>query len=233
MKTKELIHRLQEADPSGEMDCCVSNADIFFVDVEPAYWDGCLQVLIRDPAKSPYYDVVGAKYVSSGKKLVIRPLSISDAIFENEKLPVDYEDLAPSWQERYKNMVEERRKETNEISNGVENGIFVEYITRRYAGQFGEDFRVEEVRDAATEFYKANMSYLDDMPQDILKKRVKETIDGKEVEVIPSWNDRRREQWDREIKLDFENGKFVLKKRPLYEIVSNNPNSWEPVDENK
>jgi len=31
MKVKELIRRLQEADPSGEIEACVDNIDIHFV----------------------------------------------------------------------------------------------------------------------------------------------------------------------------------------------------------
>ncbi len=48
MKTKELIRQLQREDPSGELECCVDNSDIFFVEHLPAYYDGCLEVLVRD-----------------------------------------------------------------------------------------------------------------------------------------------------------------------------------------
>lgn len=209
MKTSELIRRLQEADPSGEMECCVENADIHFVGVEPAYWDGCLQVLVHDPAKAPYYDIVGAKYVSRGKKLVISTLSISDAIFDNEDLPVDYSELEESWRKRYAEWVDHRRKETRDISNGVEKDYFVQYIVQRFAYQMARDFEPEEVKAEATKFYEANMTYKDAMPDDILTFK-KKLEDGKEV--WPSWNERRRMQWDREIKLDFENGKIKLAK---------------------
>lgn len=44
------------------------------------------------------------------------------------------------------------------------------------------------------------MSYKDEMPQDI--RFMKEVTE--EREIVPSWNERRMLQWDREIKL--ENG---------------------------
>ena len=212
MKTKELIRQLQEADPSGELECCVGNADIFFVDVEPAYWDGCLQVLKRDPAKAPYYDVVGAKYTSKGNKVVVRPLSIRDAILDDENLPVEF-DVGDSWQERYQQFVQKHREETKKINQEVEKGTFIEYIRRRFAEQYSEEFDNEEVTRAAIEFYDANLDYKDPLPPDILHLQVPMKMDGKESMVWASWNDRRKIQWDREIALDFDGSKMVLKKK--------------------
>ena len=83
MKTKELIRRLQEADPTGEAECCVGNHDIFFVESKAAYWDGRLEVLVRDQSKEPWYNVVGAKITTHGTKINIRTLSIDDAIFND------------------------------------------------------------------------------------------------------------------------------------------------------
>ena len=53
MKSKELIRLLQEEDPSGEVEVCVQNFDILGIHTEPAYWDGSLQVLMRDASKPP------------------------------------------------------------------------------------------------------------------------------------------------------------------------------------
>jgi len=89
MKTKDLIQLLNKADSSGEEEVCVGNHDILAVYGMPAYYDGCLQVLVRDKTKEPYYNVVGAKYVRSGVKINIQTWSIEDAIYENSKLPVD------------------------------------------------------------------------------------------------------------------------------------------------
>ena len=36
MKSKELIQLLQEEDPTGEVEVCVNNVDIYFLSTEPA-----------------------------------------------------------------------------------------------------------------------------------------------------------------------------------------------------
>ena len=207
MKTKELIRQLQEADPSGELECCVQNADIHFVHIEPAYYDGCLQVLIRDES-NPYYNIIGAKYVSKGDKIVIHPLSISDAIFENEHLPVDFSELSESRQAWYKERAEKKRKETRDINNDIERDYFAEYMVKRLVN-FSEELEKTEVEEAAKEFYNANMGYEDKMPDDILHSKVK----GKDgLEWHLSWHERRLKQWDREIKVDFIDGKLTITK---------------------
>ncbi len=97
MKTKTLIALLQKADPSGEEECCVGNIDILDVWIEPAYWDGCLQVLKRDE-NSKGYSVIGAKITSKGKKVVIDTHSIKSAIWNRisagYKLDIEYDDYS-------------------------------------------------------------------------------------------------------------------------------------------
>jgi hypothetical protein len=111
MKTKELIRLLKKADPSGEEECCVENQDIFSVEPWPAYYDGRLQVLSRDPKIKPFYNVVSGKYVDKGTKIMITPLSIEDAIFENPELPVDI----PDGDTYHKNKVEKYREESRKL----------------------------------------------------------------------------------------------------------------------
>jgi D-aminopeptidase len=81
MKTKELIRQLQEGDPTGDQEVSVGNTDIHFVSVEPAYYDGCQEVLVRDE-KEKCYNIIGARVVSEGDKVVIHTLGIHDAIME-------------------------------------------------------------------------------------------------------------------------------------------------------
>jgi hypothetical protein len=89
MKVKELIRRLQEADPTGEIEACVGNIDIHFVSREPAYYDGRLEVLKRDPARTGRcYDICGAEIRNDGQKVQIHTLSIREAIWEDPDLPV-------------------------------------------------------------------------------------------------------------------------------------------------
>jgi hypothetical protein len=87
MKTSILVKLLQEADPSGELDVCVGKEDIFIVGREPAYYDGCHEVLIRDWSRSDY-NVVGAEIRCQGEKIRLRTLSIEWAILEDPRLPV-------------------------------------------------------------------------------------------------------------------------------------------------
>ena len=203
MKTAEVIRLLQEADPTGETECCVENADIFFVDVQPAYYDGYLQVLKRDPT-SKCYNVVGAKYTAKGQKVVIKVLTISDAIFEQEDLPVEFEDLSPGNADYYRKLVEDRRALTRKICDDVELASFNEYLFKRLRN-LSEDFDEDVIREAARVFYSEHMSYLDVMPVDIAKRGI--PANG---EPGLSWNQRRCLQWDKEIQVDFVDGKLHL-----------------------
>ena len=90
MKTKELIRQLQEADPSGEIEVCVGNIDIHFVERLPAYYDGRLEVLKRDE-DCEYYNIIGGEFVAEGDKVMINTLMIEDAIWNNPDLPVSFE----------------------------------------------------------------------------------------------------------------------------------------------
>jgi hypothetical protein len=49
MKTKELIQRLQEEDPSGECQIILPSGDpLYFIESKPAYWDGPLHYVEKD-----------------------------------------------------------------------------------------------------------------------------------------------------------------------------------------
>ena len=121
MKTKELIRQLQEADPSGELECAIGNSDIHFVEVQPAYWDGCLEVLERDES-NPYYNIIGAKYTTEGVKINISTLSIEEAIFNDPDLPVEFDThfLYEEHNDRYKKAVKRYRKEAKQIKEEAE-----------------------------------------------------------------------------------------------------------------
>ena len=119
MKTKDLIKLLNEVDPSGEMDCVVNNVDIFTAYGVVSYWDGCKQLLIRDETKD-CYNVVGAEYRSDGWKVQIETMSISDAMLNNDDLPVKVVDtfVHKQMQER----VDKWRQEMKDIHEQVRKG---------------------------------------------------------------------------------------------------------------
>lgn len=110
MKTAELIRRLQEADPSGELEVCIDNEDILGVDTCAAYFDGSLQVLER--AGRDDYDIIGARYVSSGWKVDLQSHAICEAIWENPDLPVEFDH--EETRAKYGQKVEQWREEARE-----------------------------------------------------------------------------------------------------------------------
>ena len=113
MKTKDLIALLKKLDPLGELECCVDNHDILSVEILPAYWDGSLEVLVRDP-KNKYYNVVGAKLIRTGDKVKIRTHSIEDAIYQNPDLPIEYELREENWIRRVRQEARELNKKSND-----------------------------------------------------------------------------------------------------------------------
>ena len=71
MTTNELIKELQRVDPSGKLDVTIGKTPIHFVEQLRAYYDGCLQKLVHDPHKKPYYDVVAGVITSKGSHVNI------------------------------------------------------------------------------------------------------------------------------------------------------------------
>jgi hypothetical protein len=89
MKVKELIRQLQEADPSGELECCVDNIDIHFVSRWPANYDGSFEVLVRDPNITGF-NITGGIIQCEGEKVQIRTLSLEDCLSEFDlNFPID------------------------------------------------------------------------------------------------------------------------------------------------
>jgi hypothetical protein len=114
MTSAELIKYLQAEDPEGNTEVCVGNRPIHFVSREPAYYDGPLQELIEDPAKKPYYAVIGAKYVMIGDKVQIHTLDVEGVIENDPETPVDYSQ-APRMADAVKRWREETRKIKAEV----------------------------------------------------------------------------------------------------------------------
>ena len=83
MKTKELIRQLQEIDPSGELECCISNHDILFVERIGAFYDGPLEILVRDTRG----EVVGGILRRIGEKIRIHVLDLAGAVSDWDSSP--------------------------------------------------------------------------------------------------------------------------------------------------
>ena len=125
MTLQEMVNAGQKLIDDGvdpETPVCVNNKEIYFMAVEPAYWDGCLQKLIEDPSKRPYWSIVGVKITQNGNKVSLNPMGVEDVIADLPDCPVeiDVENHAEEWRER----IEKWRKETKEIDREMELGNF-------------------------------------------------------------------------------------------------------------
>jgi hypothetical protein len=191
MKTKELIRQLQKEDPSGEVEVCVGNVDISFVHLEPAYWDGSLQVVTRD--EKGY--AIGGKYKRKGNKLQIEILSFSDLIWDHPEAKIDYSELDEDRQKSYKENHDKVRRDCLKLEGELELENFTGFIKEELAKLTDV---TTDLKETAKEFYENNLSPKDEMPKDI-------------PILNESWNSRRRIQWGRTIKVSYD-GEIKIEK---------------------
>lgn len=111
MKTKELITKLLELDPDGQLECTVGNCSINYIELLPAYYDGRLQIIEYDKDGRP----LSGKYVSNGKKLCISYTTIQECVMENSDFPVDFSELEEVSRKRYSSYIDEFRKKSIEL----------------------------------------------------------------------------------------------------------------------
>lgn len=156
MKTKKLIDLLQKADPSGELEACVGNADIHFVERTPAYYDGSLQVLIRDE-NNPFYNIKGGKYVRSGSKVQIHTLSITDVICNetlDNKCVIDYSELGEDQAEATKKAHEELRDWYRDLDIENEKSYFLKWAKREAEKLTADTESIDNIVYSLFEFQK-------------------------------------------------------------------------------
>ena len=111
MKSKELIRQLQKHDPTGEIEVCIDNQPIYFIENLPAYYDGLLKTLIQDESKiDKGYSITGVRLVMNGRKLVLKYVEMEDVISENTDAIVDLSDLDPRRQAEWSKKIEDRRE---------------------------------------------------------------------------------------------------------------------------
>jgi hypothetical protein len=195
MKSKELIRQLQEYDPTGETEVCIHNADIHYISVEPAYWDGRLQVLVRDKSKEPYFSIVGAKYVTKGDKICLNPMSIQDLIGceqDGVKMDIDYSALGEPRATELKQAHEKTREIHRDIDLRCEMNMFHRWVMTK-ATAVNPDATADEVKDYSDGAFKR----LGLSPNDPLIELPTKT--DKHGTWHASVNDRRFAQWDNTI----------------------------------
>ena len=112
MKTKDLIKKLQELDPSGEIEVVADGLPIYFAEKMPAYWDGDLPMLIQDKDLiGRCYSVIGFKYTDKGKKIMLRSMSLDDFLTDNPDGNVELDLSTEKKQKEYQKMVNKLRDE--------------------------------------------------------------------------------------------------------------------------
>jgi hypothetical protein len=85
MKTKDLIKKLQELDPEGDIECCVGNNSIIYVDKMPAYYDGHLIKADMDSSSN----VISHTITNKGFKINFMFYTLESAIIDNVDHKVD------------------------------------------------------------------------------------------------------------------------------------------------
>lgn len=209
MKTKELIRLLNEEDPTGEEEVCVGNTDIHFVECLGAYYDGPSQVLERDESKSPYYNIVGAKYKSQGKKIQIHTLSIKDAISNHhnkmkpdEMFPVDYSELSDYNRERTIKHHLEYKEWHKQLDYKMEFGDFLEWV-KKESQKLTVD--LEDVENTAKFFFEKNV-----MPSDPVTPKYWDNGD--------SYVSMRSKQWAEKFEVLIKEGFLTIQKKEIKNV---------------
>jgi|SRR5208337_1700100 len=206
MKSKELIKQLQYLDPKGETEVSCGNHDIWTVDMEPAYYDGRLQLLIRDPEKTgKYFDIIGAKYVSKGYKIVLTSMGVTDVLWDNPDAIIEY----PFGEERYREGDEKTRAASRDVELKVNMDFFRKWVAKK-----AEQIRPGEKSDHSADYHYKKLGLGPKDPVKDLPPR-KEKLspkDSKEYEVWPSWNERQEAAWDDALEVYWKGGWGIKKK---------------------
>lgn len=87
MKVKELIEKLQAADPSREAEVAINNCTVHEITpVDPGYYDGTYIKVHFDKSARDFYNRYGVTAVERGahlKKINIRYMDMEEAFLEN------------------------------------------------------------------------------------------------------------------------------------------------------
>lgn len=122
MKTKELIRLLQENDPSGELEVVGSYGDIYFIERLPDYYDGKVNILIKDDEK-----IIGMKQNIGKDKIVLAELSLEDVMTDYW----DDENFILEGDECFLNLANKYRKENKDFEDTFQFNSFKKYILEK------------------------------------------------------------------------------------------------------
>ena len=207
MKTKDLIKLLQEADPEGEIECCIGNCDIVGVDPMPAYWDGRLQIIERNKDGT----AIGAKYTTKGSKIKICSLPISELIFDYPEIPINYSELGnDDCQKAYKEYDDRLREDAKDIYKISELRIFLEWFKETTYDITGSEDEWDLEVNAKQAFEDLNINRNNPFPEDIASLQL---WDEKHKNWYhPSYVNKRKMQWDKELEVYYYEGELRIKR---------------------
>lgn len=193
MKTKDLIAALQEVDPTGEEQCCIQNADIWNVGLEPAYYDGAVHIIEFDKNHHP----IRGRRQRSGNKVTISSISIQDGL-EYDNFVIDYTDDTD--RARHEKFDLECCRKDKEINFEVGMSIFASWVFLKIQSMKPIPLGwVERIKQAAEAFYKEHRG---------------PDVDGKAIEDFPwqnhSYADRLEALWEETIRVEWDNYSRVI-----------------------
>jgi hypothetical protein len=120
LKTKELIRRLNQLDPSGEIEVVVDSADIYFLSKEPMYYDGRPIRLLRDPdLEGKAYSITGFEIMETGEKIRIRIMGAADVIADFAENHRECKIIATA-EARYRYHIDDMITDTEAMQQDVE-----------------------------------------------------------------------------------------------------------------
>lgn len=204
MKGKELIRQLQEADPTGEIEVCIGNADVWDVTVLPAYYDGALHVIERDAENRP----MRGRRVRSGEKVSLGSISIEDC--------ADYDDFTIEYateadRQRYEKCDLERKRRDHEINFTVEMEFFADWVFLKIQAIKPIPLGwVDRIKAAAEEFYRKHRG---------------PDVDGKAIKSREwpnsSYADKLHEIWDETVIVNWdEYSRITMELVPAWERIT-------------
>lgn len=132
MKTKDLIKKLQETDPSGELEVVADGSPIYFLETYPAYYDGSLAILIEDPKKKPYHSIIGMKFTNKGRKVRLHTMDMESVFLDDKNAILDVSEVNKNSAKRLTKYADELRDDEDikiknqENKTGVWSGAWTE-----------------------------------------------------------------------------------------------------------
>jgi len=124
MTTDELIEMLKREDPTGQLPVVVGSEDIYFVERQPGYYDGCYQQLIHDPEKrGKQYSITGVKITTKGYKVKLVTCNLDDVLLDHPEIPVDLSELSEHKRNYWEHCVESLRQEYRDANSEVTQSI--------------------------------------------------------------------------------------------------------------